>query len=74
MIQCCEPIFFQCYSTALLLSTVGWYRLKVSKFQKQIFLFPFEPKNKQNYISALDSKMSQIKKKEGTLFYQLGGI
>ena len=29
--------------------------LKVSKFQKQIFLFSFEPKTKQNYllISAL---------------------
>ena len=38
--------------------------LKVSKFQKQIFLFSFEPKNKRNYFlnSALASKMSQIKK------------
>ena len=32
--------------------------LKVSKFQKQIFLFSFEPKNKRSYflISALASK------------------
>ena len=38
--------------------------LKVSKFQKQFFLFSFEPKTKQNYFlnSALASKMSQIKK------------
>jgi len=37
--------------------------LKVSKFQKKIFLFSFEPKNKRNYFlnSALASKMSQIK-------------
>ena len=38
--------------------------LKVSKFQKQIFMFSFEPKNEQNYFvnSALASKMDQIKK------------
>ena len=38
--------------------------LKVSKFQKQILLFSFEPKNEQNYIvnSAVASKMNQIKK------------
>ena len=44
--------------------------LKVSKFQKQIFLFSFEPKNKQNYFlnSALASKMSQIKKMKA-LYY-----
>jgi hypothetical protein len=38
--------------------------LMVSKFQKQIFLFSFEPKFKQNYflISPLGSKMGQIKK------------
>ena len=38
--------------------------IKVSKFQKQIFLFSFEPKNEQNYFlnSSLASKMSQIKK------------
>ena len=35
-----------------------WDLLKVSKFQKQFFLFSFEPKNKRNYflISALASK------------------
>ena len=40
------------------------YLLKVSKFQKQIFLFSLEPKNEWNYVfnSALASKMSQIKK------------
>jgi hypothetical protein len=38
--------------------------LKVSKFQKQIFLLSFEPKNELNYFlnSALASKISQIKK------------
>ena len=38
--------------------------LKVSKFQRQIFLFSFEPKNEWNYSlnSALAYKMSQIKK------------
>ena len=34
MIQCCEPIFFQCY-----LSTVGWYKLKVSKSRNQNIKF-----------------------------------
>ena len=44
--------------------------LKVSKFQKQIFLFSIEPKNEQNYFlnSALASKMSQIKKMKA-LYY-----
>ena len=38
--------------------TVSITYLKVSKFQKQIFFFSFEPKNVQNYylISALASK------------------
>ena len=50
--------------------------LKVSKFQKQIFLFLFKPKNERNYflISALASKNGSNKKNEGTLLYQLGGI
>ena len=41
--------------------------LKVSKFQKQIFLFSFEPKKERKYFvnSALASKMSQIKKMKG---------
>ena len=40
--------------------------IKVSKFQKQIFLFSFEPKIERNYFlnAALASKMSQIKKME----------
>ena len=40
--------------------------LKVSKFQKQIIMFSFEPKNERNYFvnSALASKMGQIKKME----------
>ena len=48
----------------------------MSRFQKQIFLFLFEPKNEENYFlnSALVSKMFQIKQNEGTLLYQLGGI
>ena len=50
--------------------------LKVCKFQKQIFLFSFEPKKEWNYFSnsALASKMSQIKKNEGTLLYELDSI
>ena len=44
----------------------GCSALKVNKFQKQIILISFEPKNKWNYFlnSALASKMSQIKKME----------
>ena len=51
------------------------YRLKVSKFQKQIFLFSFEPKNGRNYFlnSALASKMSQIKKMQ-VLYYINYGV
>ena len=44
---------------------VRWFKLliKVSKFQKQIFLFSFEPKYEPNFFlnSALASKMSQMK-------------
>jgi hypothetical protein len=38
--------------------------LKVGKFQNQIFLPSFEPKNERNYFSnsAQASKMGQIKK------------
>jgi hypothetical protein len=36
--------------------------LKVSKFQKQIFLFSFPPQNEQNYF--LIDKMGRIKKIE----------
>ena len=36
--------------------------LNVSKFQKQIFLFSYEPSNERNYILNSASKMSQIKK------------
>ena len=45
--------------------------LKVSKFEKQILLFSFEPKNEQKsfLISALASKTGQIKKNDGTLLY-----
>ena len=41
-----------------------FFEIKVRKFQKQILLFWFEPKNKQNnfLISALASKMGEIKK------------
>ena len=48
--------------------------LKVSKFQKQILLFSFEPKNKRNYFlnSALASKMSQIKKTKALYYINLG--
>ena len=48
--------------------------LKVSKFQKQIFLFSFPPKNERNYflISVLASKMGQIKKMMA--LYDIRGI
>ena len=41
-----------------------WGPLKVSKSQKQISKFSFEPKNERFFfcISALASKMSQLKK------------
>ena len=47
---------------------------KVSKVQKQIFLFSFEPKNEQNYFlnSALASKMSQIKKMKALYYINYG--
>ena len=43
--------------------------LKVSKFQKQIFLFSFEPKIKRNYflISGLASKNGPNQRNEGSL-------
>ena len=40
---------------------VRW-SVKVSKFQKQILLLTFEPKNEQNLISALVSKRGGTKK------------
>ena len=44
--------------------------LKVSKFQKQIFLFSFKAKNERNYFlnSVLASKLSEIKKMKA-LYY-----
>ena len=44
--------------------------LKVSKFQKQISLFSFEPKNERNYflMSALASKNGSNKKKQDSFF------
>ena len=44
--------------------------LKVSKFQKQILLFSFEPKNERNYflISALVSKSGSYQKNEGIYY------
>ena len=49
---------------------------KVSKFQKQIILFSFEPKNERNYfsISAPASKNESNQKNEGSLLYQFGSI
>ena len=58
----------QKYETQIFLNHSGRNsktQLKVSKFQQQIFLFSFEPKNEQNYFLnyALATTMSQIKKK-----------
>ena len=52
-----SKIFFDC---GVLCSTVEMTSIKVNWFQKQIFLFSFEPKNERNYflISALASKKS----------------
>ena len=49
--------------------------LKVSKFQKEIFLFSFEPNNERNYFlsSDLASKMSQIMKMKA-LYYTVWGV
>ena len=46
-------------------------KVNFSKFRKQIFLFSFEPKHKQNYflISALASKNGSNQKNECTLLY-----
>ena len=45
--------------------------LKVSKFQKQLFMLSFEPKNERNYflISALASKNGSNQNNKGTLLY-----
>ena len=50
--------------------------LKVSIFQKQIFLFSIEPKNERNYFlnSALASKMSQIKQMKALILISGYGI
>ena len=47
------------------------FAVKVSKFQKQIFLLSFEPKNELNnfLISALAFKNGLNLKNEGTLLY-----
>ena len=63
----------QKYETQIFLNHSGRNsktQLKVSKFQKQIFLFSFEQKEEWNYFlnSALASKMSQIKKMKA-LYY-----
>ena len=71
--ECLYP--FSCMAFKIKLEIV--FMLKVSKLQKQIFLFSFEPKNKRNCFlnSALASKMSQIKKVKVLYYlYQLGGI
>ena len=49
--------------------------LKVSKFQKQIFLFSFEPKDERNYflISALASKNGLNKKMKALYFIDIRG-
>jgi len=57
----------QKYETQIFLNHSGRNsktQLKVSKFQKQIFLFSFEPKSVRKYFlnSVLASKMGQIKK------------
>ena len=45
--------------------------IKVSQFQKQIFLFSFEPKTEWNYffISALASKKRLDQKNKGALYH-----
>ena len=62
--------FFVCELTYFRVGSVKSVLLKVSKFQKQLFLFSFEPKNKQNYflISALAPK-NGLNPKMKTLYY-----
>ena len=47
-----------------------WDLLKVSKFQKQIFLFSFEPKNEQyNFFDFCPKDLKYVKsKKKGTYY------
>ena len=49
-------------------------KLKVSTFQKQIFLFSYEPKNERKYFlnSAIVSTMSQIKKMKAIYYINQG--
>ena len=60
--------YFVCLQISNIYENVGMQMfksyLKVSKFQKPIFLFSFETKTKRYYFlySALVSKMSQSKK------------
>ena len=50
---------------------VGKYDLKVSKSQKQILKFSFEPKNERKYfcISALASKKRSNQNNKGILYH-----
>ena len=51
------------WSSILWLSFMKRFQLKVSKFQKQIFLFSFEPKNERLFlISALRIQNGSNKK------------
>ena len=70
----CPVLLYQCPNFFVTDQTVFtfWKSLFASKKnQRQIFLPSFEPKNEQNYFlnSALATKMSKIKKNEGTLLY-----
>ena len=65
-------MYFEIACALLELLLFNWsVNLKVSKFQKQIFLFSFEPKKERNYflISALVSKKWVESKNEGFLSY-----
>ena len=69
-----KHVFVQNANRDIFWSVCVFSLLKVSKFQKQIFLFSFPPKNQQNYflISALASEMGRIKKIESLdLFFSL---
>ena len=64
----CFTATWRCKRAAIF--NAQWAILKVSKFQKQIFLLSFEPKTERNYflICALASKKRSDQKNKCTLY------
>ena len=68
MVQLAASFMMEAMVVVLMLMV---FVVKVSKFQKQIFLFSFKPKDEQNYffIFALASKNGSNEKDTGCLLY-----